>query len=153
MRIAILLITTLSLFNIIACSANSSFPIQSSSDESYSSLLIAENPDSLSNNNSKITLFQKLNLTASQQEKIEQIHHLYYPKISQIREQLTTAKEELTDMMAGATSATVIRTKHQEILNLRQKLGEVQLETMLATREVLTVEQRQNFADILRSRR
>ena len=153
MRIAILLITTLSLFDIISCSANSSFSIQSSSEESYSSLFIAENPDSLSNNNSKITLFQKLNLTAIQQEKIEQIHRLYYPKISQIREQLTTAKEELTDMMAGATSATAIRTKHQEILNLRQKLGEVQLETMLATREVLTVEQRQNFADILRSKR
>ncbi len=153
MRIAILLITTLSLFDIIPCSANYSFPIQSLLEEPYSSLIIAENSDSLPNNNSKITLFQKLNLTASQQEKIEQIHRLYYPKIIQIRKQLTAAKEELTDMMAGGTSATTIRTKHREILNLRQQLGEVQLETMLATREVLTLEQRQNFADILRSRR
>ena len=55
-------------------------------------------------------------------------------------------------MMASAESPTTIRNKHQEILKLRQELGELQLETMLATREILTVEQRQDFAEILRSR-
>ena len=153
MRISTLLISTISLFNIISCSANSSFPIQNLSEKPYFSWLIADNSDFFTNDNSKITLFQQLNLTTNQQKQIEQIHRLYYPKIIQLREQLTAVKEELTAMMASSESATTIRTKHREILNLRQELGELHLETMLATREVLTVEQRQDFADILRSRR
>ena len=151
MRIATLLITSLSLFDIISCATNSSFPIQSLSEEPHVSWLIAENHDS-SNLDSKITLFQQLNLTSLQQKQIEQIHRIYYPQIIKLKDQLTVAKEELTAMMASTESATTIRTKHQEILKLRQKLGELQLETMLATREILTVEQRQNFADILRAR-
>ncbi len=152
MRISTLLITTFSLFNIITCSANSSFLMQNLSEEPYSSWIIAENSDSLANDESEITLFQKLNLTTAQQKQIEQIHRLYYPKIIQLRKQLTAFKNELTDMMASAESPTTIRNKHQEILKLRQELGELQLETMLATREILTVEQRQDFAEILRSR-
>ncbi len=153
MRIVTLLIATISLFDIFPGAANSSFPIQSLSEEPSYSWLIAENHDSLSNTESKVTLFQQLNLTTNQQRQIEQIHRLYYPEIIKLRKQLAAAKEELTNMMASTESATIIRTKHQEILNLRQELGELQLETMLATREVLTLEQRQDFADILRSRR
>ena len=84
-------------------------------------------------------------------KKIEQIHLIYYPKIIKIREKLTAIKEELTAMMASTEPAINIRSKHQEILNLRQELGKLQLETMLETREVLTLEQRQNFADLLKS--
>ena len=153
MRIVTLLIATISLFGIFPCSANSRFPIQSLPEEPYYLWLMAENHESLSNTESKITLFQQLNLTTNQQRQIEKIHRLYYPEIIKLQEKLTAAKAELTDMMASAESATIIRTKHQEILNLRQELGELQLETMLATREVLTLEQRQDFADILRSRR
>ena len=153
MRIATLLITSLSLSNIIPGSGNFSFPIQNLSEKLFPSWIIVQNSDSYSNGDSKITLFQQLNLTTLQQKQIEQIHRLYYPQIIELREKLTAAKEELTAMMASATSATTIRTKHQEILKLRQELGELQLETMLATREVLTLEQRQDFADILRSRR
>ena len=153
MRITTLLITAFSLFDIISSSGNSSLPTQNLSEELFSSWIIVQNPDFYSNGDSKITLFQQLNLTTLQQKKIEQIHRLYYPKIIKLRDKLTVAKDELTSMMASTTSATMIRTKHQEILKLRQKLGELQLETMLATREVLTLEQRRNFADLLRSRR
>ena len=153
MRITTLLITAFSLFDIISSSGNSSLPIQNLSEELFPSWIIVQNPDSYANGDSKITLFQQLNLTTLQQKKIEQIHRLYYPKIIKLRDKLTVAKDELTSMMASTTSATTIRTKHQEILKLRQKLGELQLETMLATREVLTLEQRRNFADLLRSRR
>ena len=153
MRIVPLLITTLSLFDIFPCAANSSFSIQTRSELTYSSVLIAENHDSLSNGESKITLFQQLNLTTDQQKQIEQIHRLYYPQIIKLRESLTALKRELTTMMAGTESATTIRTKHQEILQLRQELGELQLETMLATREVLTLEQRQEFTNIIKSRK
>ena len=153
MRITTLLITAFSLFDIISSSGNSSLPTQNLSEELFPSWIIVQNLDSYANGDSKITLFQQLNLTTLQQKQIEQIHRLYYPKIIKLRDKLTVAKDELTSMMASTTSATTIRTKHQEILKIRQKLGELQLETMLATREVLTLEQRRNFADLLRSRR
>ena len=153
MRIATLLITTLSLFDIFPYAANSSLTIQRLPEVTYPSGLIAENHNSLSDEESKITLFQQLNLTTAQQKKIKQIHRLYYPQIIKLREKVTAAKEELTSMMAGTESSIIIRAKHQEIMTLRQELGTLQLETMLATREVLTLEQRQNFADILRSRK
>ena len=152
MRIATLLITSLSLFALLTDTASST-TLRKRSEATYSSVLIAENHDALTDAESKITLFQQLNLTSAQQKKIKQIHRLYYPQIIKIREKLTALKEELTAMMASAESATMIRSKHQEILQLRQELGELQLETMLATREVLTLEQRQEFADILKSRR
>ncbi len=152
MRIATLLIVSLSLFALLT-DTTSSTTLQKRSEATYSSVLIAENHDALTDAESKITLFQQLNLTSAQQKKIKQIHNLYYPQIIKIREKLTALKDELTAMMASAESATMIRNKHQEILQLRQELGELQLETMLATREVLTLEQRQEFADILKSRR
>ncbi|ELS01313.1 P pilus assembly/Cpx signaling pathway, periplasmic inhibitor/zinc-resistance associated protein [Xenococcus sp. PCC 7305] len=152
MRIATLLITVFSFFKTIPCSANASFPIQNLSRELYSSWLIAENHHSIDHGGSKITLFQQLNLTVNQQEKIEKIHRFYYPKIIKLKKQLTVIKEELTNMMSSTESATVIRIKHQEVLEIRQKLGKLQLETMLETREVLTLEQRQNFAELLRAK-
>lgn len=153
MRIATLLITTLSLFDIFSEAAEPSLIIQKRAEVTYDSWIIAENHNSLPDSESKITLFQQLNLTTAQQKKIERIHRRYYPQIIKLRETLTSLKEELTVMMAGTESATTIRDKHQEVLSLRQELGELQLESMLATREVLTLEQRQNFADILRSRK
>ncbi|MEM9276807.1 MAG: Spy/CpxP family protein refolding chaperone [Cyanobacteria bacterium P01_F01_bin.143] len=153
MRLDTLLIAAISFFEIIPCSANSSLSIRNSSEKIYSSWVIADNHTSLNDSDAKITLFQKLDLTAAQQKKIERIHLLYYPEIIKIKEELTAIKEELTIMMSGNESATMIRRKHQEILNLRQELGKLQLESMLQTREILTLEQRQNFADLLRAKK
>lgn len=153
MRIETLLIAAVSLFEVIPCTANSSLSIQNSPAKSDYSWLIAENHDSLNENDAKITLFQQLDLTSEQQKKVKQIHRLYYPKIIKIRKKLTAIKEELTVMMSSTESATMIRQKHQEMLDLRRELGKLQLESMLETREILTLEQRQNFAELLRSRR
>jgi len=153
MRIETLLIAVISLFEVIPCTANSSLPIQNSPYKSYYSWLIAENHNSLNENDTKITLFQQLDLSAEQQKKVKQIHSIYYPKIIKIRKKLTAIKEELTVMMSSTESATMIRLKHQEMLDLRRELGKLQLESMLETREVLTLEQRQNFAELLRSRK
>lgn len=152
MRIATLLITAFSFFKTIPCSANTSLPIQNLPGELVPSWLVAENHHSIDHGDSKITLFQQLNLTANQQKKIEKIHRFYYPKIIKLKKQLAAIKEELTNMMSSTESATVIRIKHQEVLEIRQELGKLQLETMLETREVLTLEQRQNFAELLRAR-
>ncbi len=148
MIIATFLMTTLCLADIFSSTANSSLPIPNLARQASLTLIIAENHDS---SGSKLTLFQQLNLTTEQQKKIEQIHLIYYPRIITIREKLTAIKEELTAMMASTEPAINIRSKHQEILNLRQELGKLQLETMLETREVLTLEQRKNFADLLKS--
>jgi Spy/CpxP family protein refolding chaperone len=55
--------------------------------------------------------------------------------------------------MAGNASADEIRAKHRQVQELRQQMEEVSFESMLAMREVLTPEQRSQFARLIEQRR
>ena len=55
-------------------------------------------------------------------------------------------------MMAGTESAELVRAKHEEIARFRQQLGELHFKSMLATREILTPQQRQKFAEIIQAK-
>jgi Spy/CpxP family protein refolding chaperone len=46
-----------------------------------------------------------------------------------------------------------MREKHRQIIGLRQQLKEVQFESTLAMREVLTPEQRSQLAQMMQQRR
>jgi Spy/CpxP family protein refolding chaperone len=46
-----------------------------------------------------------------------------------------------------------MREKHRQIIGLRQQLEEVQFESTLAMREVLTPEQRSQLAQLMQQRR
>jgi Spy/CpxP family protein refolding chaperone len=62
------------------------------------------------------------------------------------------ASQELRDLMAGTASADQIRTKHQQLQQLRQQLEEVTFESTLASREVLTPDQRKQLAQLMEQR-
>ena len=94
-------------------------------------------------------LFQQLNLTPRQQNKIYKIRRQYQVEILQLKQNLQTAQQQLAVMMAGTDSATIIREKYQEIAQFRQQLGQLHFESMLAIREVLTPNQRRTFAEIV----
>lgn len=97
-------------------------------------------------------LFQQLNLSHQQKQKIKQIRQQYQAQIIQLRENLQLAQQQLAVMMAGTDSVAVIRAKHEEIAQFRQQLAALHFESMLATREILTPQQRQKFAEIIEAR-
>lgn len=97
-------------------------------------------------------LFQQLNLSHQQKQKIKKIRQQYQAQIIQLRENLQVAQQQLAVMMAGTDSVAVIRAKHGEIAQFRQQLATLHFESMLATREILTPQQRQKFAEIIEAR-
>ncbi|MGK7955427.1 MAG: Spy/CpxP family protein refolding chaperone [Crocosphaera sp.] len=96
---------------------------------------------------------QRLNLSDEQMQKLSTIRQKYRPQMEQIRQQMRTKAQELSQMMQGNTSENDLRRKHQEIINLRQQMGNLRFESMLEMRNILTTEQRQKFAQFLQQRR
>lgn len=100
---------------------------------------------------SSSSLWQQLNLTPLQKRQIQQISRRYRQQISQLKQDLQVAQAQLAKMMIGTETTEVIRAKHQYISQLRQQLGTLHFESMLATREVLNPQQRQKFAEIVQT--
>lgn len=86
--------------------------------------------------------FAALNLTEEQKNKITEIRQKYREQMSQNQQSLRSAQQEFSQMLSGSTSDSEIRSKHQEISKLRQTLDDLNLQSMLEIRSVLTPEQR-----------
>ncbi len=97
------------------------------------------------------SLIQQLNLTNEQRQKIKLIHYRYKQQILKKKNNLAVLQQQLSDMMSGTESVELIRTKNQQLVTLRQEIGALRFESMLATREILTPQQRQKFRKILES--
>jgi Spy/CpxP family protein refolding chaperone len=98
-------------------------------------------------------MFDKLNLSADQKQKMQAVRDRYKDQISQQMQAVRQARQELETMMSGTANTSQIRDRHRQIMGLRQKLEEVQFESMLAMREVLTSEQRSQLAQLMQQRR
>lgn len=99
-------------------------------------------------------LFDKLNLSADQKQKMQAVRERYKDQVSQRMQAVRQARQELETMMSSSTAnASQMRDKHRQIMGLRQQLEEVQFESMLAMREVLTTEQRNQFSQMMQQRR
>ncbi|MEL6911717.1 MAG: hypothetical protein AAFO85_16140, partial [Cyanobacteria bacterium J06598_4] len=57
---------------------------------------------------------------------------------------------QLSDMMVGTESVELLRAKNHQLNTLRQEIGSLRFESMLATREILTPQQRQKFRELVR---
>jgi protein CpxP len=97
-------------------------------------------------------LMEQLNLDPEQKQKLKVIHEQYKDQISQNKQAVRQANKELRDLMASAATADQIRTKHKQVQGLRQDLEKLTFESMLATREILTPEQRLQFAQFMERR-
>lgn len=86
--------------------------------------------------------FAALNLTEDQKNKITEIRQKYRQQMSQNQQSLRSAQQELSQMLSGSASDSEIRSKHQEVSKLRQGLDDLNLQSMLEIRSVLTPEQR-----------
>ncbi len=99
-------------------------------------------------------MFEKLNLSADQKQQMQAVRDRYKDQVSQRMQAVRQARQELETMMSSATAnASQMREKHRQIIGLRQQLEEVQFESTLAMREVLTAEQRSQLAQLMQQRR
>jgi periplasmic protein CpxP/Spy len=98
-------------------------------------------------------LVEQLNLTEEQRQKIATIRQKYKQPLGQLRQNLHSAQRDLAQMMAGVESVSIIRSKHQEVTQLQQKMGDLSFASMLEIREVLNLEQRQQLAQMMQFRR
>ena len=99
-------------------------------------------------------LFDQLNLSADQKQKMQAVRDRYKDQVSQRMQAVRQARQELETMMSGTTAnASQMREKHRQIMGLRQQLEEVQFESTLSMREVLTPEQRSQLSQLMQQRR
>lgn len=104
-------------------------------------------------NEGKGKFLDQLNLSNEQRQQIGSIRQKYQGQIEQLQERGQTTQEELFEMMAGTESVRDIRTKRDEVVQIRQELGDARFESLLEMREVLTPEQRTQLAEKLEERR
>lgn len=96
---------------------------------------------------------EQLNLTPQQQQEIQAIRDRYQTQLQTSRDQMRQNMERMGQMMSGNSSDNDLRNLHNQILQARQQIGQMQFEQMLAIRNVLTEEQRQQFGQLMQQRR
>jgi Spy/CpxP family protein refolding chaperone len=94
-----------------------------------------------------------LNLSPEQKQQIQEISQQYRPQISERRQALQQAQQELRNLMAGNATDVQVREKYGQVQTLRQEVAYLRFESMLAIRKVLTPQQRQQFAQQMNTRR
>ncbi len=135
--------------------------LASSSHEPSSSFLLAETKilaqeeeDGKPGRRARAEQFQRaLNLSDQQMQQLGEIRKKYRPQMQSLAQQMQGKAKELNRMMQGNASEDQLRSKHQEIANLRQQMGNIRFESMLEMRKILTAEQRQKLAQFLQQRR
>jgi Spy/CpxP family protein refolding chaperone len=65
----------------------------------------------------------------------------------ELREDISSERQKLADLMKTDDSTSILRSQHQKIIDLDQKMHNLRFEVMLEMREVLTMEQRQQWAE------
>ena len=114
--------------------------------------IIADRAQNITQHNQSFSLLQELDLTEEQQQQIKQIHSRYRQEILQKRSNIAKLQQQLSDMMVGTEPEELLRATNQQLNALRQEIGTLRFESMLATREILTPRQRKKFRELVNSR-
>ncbi|MFM7875376.1 MAG: Spy/CpxP family protein refolding chaperone [Microcystis panniformis] len=103
-------------------------------------------------NNSRERLIEQLNLTDDQKSKVAAIRQKYQEKTKKLRETLRSNEQELNSLLSNNASDRDIRAKHQQISRNRQEISNLQFESFLEIRQVLTPAQKTEFSQLMRER-
>lgn len=93
-----------------------------------------------------------IQLDRNQIQQIWAIRQKYRQEMLSHRQALQEIEAEFRAVMASDAPASAVREKHQKLTALRSQLGDLRFESLLATREVLTVEQRQQLVNLMSRR-
>ncbi len=114
--------------------------------------IIADTAQIIAQQQQSFNLFQQLDLTEEQQQQIKQIHSQYRQEILQKKGNIAKLQQRLSDMMVGTEPEELLRATNRQLNALRQEIGTLRFESMLATREILTPQQRKKFRELVNSR-
>lgn len=98
-------------------------------------------------------IMEKLDLSEAQKDQLQSIRSEYQPRLVEREEALSDAYATLREMMTDDASSSAVRRQHQQVQTLRQEMSDLRFESMLQMREVLTPEQREEFAELMEDRR
>jgi periplasmic protein CpxP/Spy len=101
----------------------------------------------------KERMFEQLNLTDAQKQQLQDIRQRYGNQMQPLHESLRNQQNELRQLMAGNASDGEIRAKHNEVLTIRQQLGNLHFESMLEMRNILDADQRAQLAQVMENHR
>jgi Spy/CpxP family protein refolding chaperone len=122
--------------------------------DTVDSELFAKNPERPDNADMPSgRMLKQLNLSPEQLQKLKAIRDRDQVRMRELVEQSRQAGKELRDLLAGTESNDVIRTKHNQVLNLQQELRKQHFERMLAMREILTPQQRKQLSEVMQKNR
>ena len=96
---------------------------------------------------SKKEIMSNLGLDESQKTKMKEIKSKYKTQVDYIRQQMTSERQKLAQMMQSSNSSSELRSQHQKVVNLGKQMHNLRFEIMLEMREILTTEQRQKWAE------
>ena len=113
--------------------------------------ILADREQIIAQQNQSFSLLQQLDLTEEQQQQIKQIHSRYRQEILQKRGNIAKLQQQLSDMMVGTEPEELLRATNQRLNALRQEIGTLRFESMLATRKILTPRQRKKFRELVNS--
>ncbi|MDJ0648049.1 MAG: Spy/CpxP family protein refolding chaperone [Xenococcaceae cyanobacterium MO_188.B19] len=97
-------------------------------------------------------MMEELDLTSAQREEIKDIREKYSSQDPDFKEEIKASRQKMQSLLASDASKSELRRQHQEMQNLRQKMGDRKFEAMLEMREVLTSEQRAKMAQLIKER-
>ncbi|MBE9044427.1 Spy/CpxP family protein refolding chaperone [Pleurocapsales cyanobacterium LEGE 10410] len=98
-------------------------------------------------------LLQQLELSDEQSQQIEAIRNQSKTENEALYQQLQTNSQEMRSLLASDADTAQLQQQHQQLQDLRQQLGDRRFTTMLEVREVLTPEQRAEWAELTRQYR
>jgi Spy/CpxP family protein refolding chaperone len=104
-------------------------------------------------NNSRERLIEQLKLTDDQKSKVAAIRQKYRVQIQKLQETIRKNEQELNSLLSNNASDRDIRAKHQQISLNRQEISNLQFESFLEIRQVLTPAQRTEFSQLMQERR
>lgn len=96
---------------------------------------------------------RELDLEPAQMQKIQAIRRQSREQIDRQRQEIQQGQQELRSLMASDASAEQIREKYLQVKRVREELADTQFNSLLETRQVLTPDQRQKFAERMHRRR
>jgi Spy/CpxP family protein refolding chaperone len=108
---------------------------------------------STNNKDNNEKLYEQLNLSASQIQKVRVINDQFEPQILNRRQSIIAAKNELQSLESSQANKAQIRSKQQQIKQLRQELVTIRKKYATAMQSVLSAEQWSKLQRLMKERR
>jgi periplasmic protein CpxP/Spy len=163
MRVSpILLISTIFLASATALAVPFVIHPTRSNQQSLPSTQLAQSQEAQSNVSENSTprkigkpgeILQRLNLTRDQFRQVSVVRKKYQPLIQGQARTVKTLQSKLRSLMASSAESSEVQNAFRELQKHRQDLQQLRFDSSLATRQILTPEQRKAFEAALDKRR